>query len=416
MDGLTRAANMSGQEPALLDYVRRLERFCAGRHGVHVRFSRLRPHNRREHQLRVAATGFDRLTRKYESTLFRLSGGDMMLIVKGAPAGEIEESIAQLRFLFSDDPAINTPDGQPDAFIARYDLVSGYKVLLVACEALEEARRTGAVAALAGATGPAQAPDCARPIEPADLARLERAIRDADLTVAMRHQPVMFSVPDQPPVPLFHELYISSADLSRIVMPGCNLTANRWLFQHLTTTLDQRMLALLMRPGAPALDRDFSLNLNVATVLSPAFMQFDREILAVSRGKVLIELQQIDIFADPGSFMFARDFLHDRGYKICLDGVKHLALPLIDRARLGIDFVKFEWGYGLVDDHDGPRGAELRDAAARIGHDRLILCRCDSPEALRVGRAVGISLYQGRYFDGLLQDAKAPAGANAAVA
>src|SRR5262249_34923031 len=157
---------------------------------------------------------------------------------------------------------------------------------------------------------------------------------------------------------------------SRIVVPGCKLTANRWLFQHLTSTLDQRMLSLLMRRQEPALARDFSLNLNVATVLSPEFMQFDREVAALSRGKVIIELQQIDIFAAPGSFLFAREFLKERGYKVCLDGVKHLALPLIDREALGVDFVKFEWGYGLVDDHDGAHGGDLRAAAARIGRDR----------------------------------------------
>ena len=48
----------------------------------------------------------------------------------------------------------------------------------------------------------------------------------------------------------------------------------------------------------------------------------------------------------------------------------------------------------------------LQEAVARIGRDRLILCRCDSPEALRVGRTMGISLYQGRYFDALLEEAR----------
>jgi hypothetical protein len=403
MDGLVRAARAAGQEPALLDYIRRLDRFRKGRRAIHVRFSRLRPQNRLEHQLRIATTSFDRLTRKYESSLFRLHNGDIMLVIKGAAVAEIDGVIAQFRCLFSDDPAVNTPDGQPDAFIDWYDLERDYDRLLQGCQELEEGRRRAATAA----DGTAAPKDGGRRIDPADLVRVERAIRDSDLTVVLRRQPVVFSTPERVPLPVFQELYISTQDLSRIVVPGCNLTANRWLFQHLTTTLDQRMLSLLMRKQEPALAKDFSLNLNVATVLSPEFMQFDREVAAVSSGKVIIELQQIDIFADPGSFLFAREFLRERGYKICLDGVKHLALPLIDREGLGVDFVKFEWGYGLVDDHDGPHGADLRAAAARIGRDRLILCRCDSPEALRVGRSMGLTLYQGRYFDSLLQEAKA---------
>lgn len=409
MDALLRATRLAGQEPALLDYVQRLDRFRKGRRAVHVRFSRLRPHNRLEQQLRIAATSFDRLIRKYESSLFRLHNGDMMLVVKDAAGPEIDAVIAQLRCLFSDDPAVNTPDGEPGAFIAWYDVETGYDRLLEICQALEGARRQAA----SRQDAPADERG-GRPIDPADLARVERAIRDADLTIVLRRQPVVFAPADQAPVPLFQELYISSADLGRIVVPGCNLTANRWLFQHLTGTLDRRMLALLVRRKEPALARDFSLNLNLGTVLSPEFIQFDREVVAASPAKVIIELQQIDIFADPGAFLFARQFLHERGYKVCLDGVKHLALPLIDRAGLGVDFVKFEWGYGLVDDHDGPRGAGLVAAAARIGRDRLILCRCDSPEALRVGREMGITLYQGRYFDSLLQEARATAAAASA--
>ena len=402
MEGLVRAARAAGQEPALLDYVRRLDRFRKGRRAVHVRFSRLRPHNRLDHQLRIAASTFDRLTRKFESSLFRLHNGDIVLVIKGAAIGDIDAVVSQFRCLFSDDPAVNMPDGHPEAFVAWYELEREYEPLLQLCEELEEKRRE---VATAGGWTPARDHD-ARRLDPADLVRLERAIRDSDLTVVMRRQPVVFSSPESAPLPVFQELYISIADLSRIVMPGCNLTANRWLFQHLTAVLDQRMLALLMRRQDAALGRDFSLNLNVATVLSPEFMQFDREVVAVSSGKVIIELQQIDIFADPGSFLFAREFLHERGYKVCLDGVKHLALPLIDREGLGVDFVKFEWGYGLLDDHDGPHGNALRQAAARIGRDRLILCRCDLPEALRVGRSMGITLFQGRYFDTLLQEAK----------
>lgn len=404
MNRLVRMTGASGQEPMLLDYVQRLDRFRKDRRAVHVHFSRLKPQHRGEHQMRIAPMTFEKLTRKHESSVFRLVNSDAVLVVRGATAADIEAVVVQLRGLFSDDPAVNTPDGEANAFITRYNLERDYDRLLAACQAFEEARRNNTIAQSA----PAKAEAASKPIGPEDLAKLKRAIANADLAMVMHRQPVVASVPDKAPLPLFHELYISTADLSRIVTPGVNLTADRWLFQHLTEVLDQRMLSLLVRRRDTALTKDFSLNLNVSTVLSPEFMQFDREIATVAEGKMIIELQQIDIFADPGRYFFAREFLRDRGYKLCLDGVKHLALPLIDREQLGVDFVKFEWGYGLIDDHDGPRGAGLREAAARIGRERLILCRCDSSEALRVGRAMGVTMYQGRYFDGLLRDASEP--------
>jgi EAL domain-containing protein (putative c-di-GMP-specific phosphodiesterase class I) len=243
-------------------------------------------------------------------------------------------------------------------------------------------------------------------VQASDLVKVERALREADLSVVLRRQPVVFSSPSQPPMPLFQELFISSVDLSRIVLPGCSLTADRWLFQHLTEILDQRMLALLRQRREPALAGDFSLNLNVATVLSEDFMTFDREVVAVSGSSVTIELQLIDIFSDPAAYVFARELLRERGYKVCLDGVKHGALPLVDRERLGVDLVKVQWHSSLIDDHAGPLGAELAEASARIGSEHLILCRCDSPKVLQIGRSMGIALYQGRYFDAVLHKMK----------
>ena len=38
---------------------------------------------------------------------------------------------------------------------------------------------------------------------------------------------------------------------------------------------------------------------------------------------------------------------------------------------------------------------------ARAGTDRIVLTRCDSPGALDWGRALGITLFQGRHVDRL---------------
>ena len=97
-----------------------------------------------------------------------------------------------------------------------------------------------------------------------------------------------------------------------------------------------------------------------------------------------------------------RNFLHDRGYRFCLDAVTHLSLPLIDRERLGFDLVKIHWSPDLRDQLDGVQGEVLRQAARTIGQERLILARCDSEFAFEAGHALGISLYQGHMVDHLL--------------
>ena len=73
-----------------------------------------------------------------------------------------------------------------------------------------------------------------------------------------------------------------------------------------------------------------SLNLRLATLLSPEFLKFDHEFRRAAAAPVIVELQLIDIFAELGAYLFIREFVRDRGYPICIDGLHHLHLPPID--------------------------------------------------------------------------------------
>ncbi|HEY5598896.1 MAG TPA: hypothetical protein VIK47_08845, partial [Kiloniellales bacterium] len=114
------------------------------------------------------------------------------------------------------------------------------------------------------------------------------------------------------------------------------------------------------------------------------------------------ELELTDIFADLASYIFARDFLRERGYRFCLDGITHVSLPLIDRDHLGFDLMKIFWSSDLADHLNGAGGETLRQAAHRAGPERLILARCDSELALDVGESLGVTLYQGHLLEEML--------------
>jgi hypothetical protein len=410
--GAWRKESAVGQEKLLLDYVQRLDRFREGRRAVHLHLSRLRAYNRRDHHMRIAGTTFDALLKKFEGGLFRLQNGDMVFVAKGASIADIDEAVLRLRFLFSEDPLLNNPANE-GKFCSWYDLEREYDSFRRAAEAAADAANAGPAdgdsdQAFEGSEG--------EPLDPNHLGQVEKALVSADLSAFVRRQPVCFAPPGMPPQPLFHELYISICDLRQAVLPRYNLTSNRWLFQHLTQVLDLRMLALLMARKDVRQVKDFSLNLNISTVLSPEFLQFDRDMSAEARGTIAIEVQPVDIFADFGAFLFARDFLKDRGYKLCIDGLKHLTLPLMNRDWLGVDLLKFHWGYDLIDDLGGSRSQPLKDVVERIGRERLILSRCDSPDAAKAGAALGIAMYQGRLIDKQLQEAAAAKAPPAKVA
>ena len=146
---------------------------------------------------------------------------------------------------------------------------------------------------------------------------------------------------------------------------------------------------------------EISVNLNVSTLLSPEFMQFDDAVIASMRGSIVIELQKIDIFSDLNAFFFARDFAKDRGYRICIDGLSYDTIDFINREKLGADMVKMIWTDNLEKDHGAKKCAEI---VKRMGTSRIIFCRCDNESAIDFGQKIGVSMFQGRHIEDLIAE------------
>lgn len=387
-------------EEILLEFVTRLERHRAGRLACEIHLGQLRPYHQRPQHLRIARKTLEPLVRKFDAAIYELHNNDLMVVVQGATVADIDTCVLQLRALFAEDPLFTGAQGAPGSarFCTWYDLGRDYEALLARARALIDARR---VALEAGAV-----PSAAVDIAPAQLEQIERAIAQADLANILRRQDVCAIIPGMRPEKIYHELYFSMYYLAQTLLPGHNITADEYLFRYLTRALDRRMLALMARREMYSMLKGASLNLNVRSVSTPDFMEFDKATNLPDRGTLAIELPALDVIGDPAEYFFARDFLKERGYKIVLDGLHPLSLPLLDRDWLGFDFVKLAYTSSLGDELQGTRAAALKAAVARIGRERVVLCRLDDEAGLKAGADLGITLYQGRLVDGLQ-----PAGA-----
>ena len=392
------------QEYLLLDYMQRLGRNIDGRMAVHIHLSRLRPQNRQDHHIRIAAATFEGMVQNYEGQIFTLSNSDLFFICKDAAIEDIDAAIMKVRYLFSEDPLSQGDDEEDLArFCTWYNVTTQHEDLLDLVKQIHLERERKNRLAVTQDRSNVRTRSGKKALDPEQLGKLESVLIRADLSNLMRRQPVCAITPTNPnPQPVFRELYISIADLQQTVLPEFDLASNLWLFQHLTQTLDSRMLSMLIQNDDTSIASSFSINLNVQTILSPPFLNFDSSLKAVARGTVVIELQAIDIFGEMGAYMFARDFMRERGYRICLDGLNHLTLQFIDRDRLGLDLLKLIWTPDMADDVTGTRATELKEHVDRCGRARIILSRCDSDEAVRFGQSLGITMYQGRYVDRLL--------------
>mgnify|MGYP000637741916 CR=1 FL=1 len=237
-------------------------------------------------------------------------------------------------------------------------------------------------------------------LTPEILSRITKALAGTDFANMIRRQSVCVILDDIQPQPMFEEVFVAIADLGETLLPDVSLTATPWLFQDLTETLDKRVLSSVSRHDDGSFTHDFSLNLNVSTILSEDFRNFDYNIRSGMKSSIVLELQPIDIFSDLTSYLLARDYAQNLGYKICIDGVTDKSLRFIDRERLGADLLKLVWTPEL------PEAIEsdplLQDRLRNMGANRAILCRVDDEHALKFGKAYDVCLFQGRYVQNLL--------------
>ncbi len=396
---------LPSQEHLFLDYVHRLEKHKAGRRAVHIHLSGLRPFNRREHHIRIAANNFETLIKALVGQLFVLKGSDLVFIYKGETQPHVETAVQQVRFLFSDDPLLEEEtDGR--SFATWYRVDSDFDEILHLAQGLVDAEqgrpgeggnRPDARTALKARQDPG------KPFTPEMLGRVEAALARADLSNLVRRQSICIVDRNMVPEEVFSELFISIRDLRETLLPGVNLLSNRWLFQHLTETLDKRMLAMLSRTDTITVSGDISFNLNVSTLLSPEFTAFDDQLTAGRRGVMIIEVQVMDIFSDLNAYLFAREFMREKGYRVCLDGLTYHTMSMIDRERVGADLVKLLWHPELVDGGEEMH-EEIRAMVGLAGESRVVLCRVDDREAVHFGQSVGITLFQGRYVETLIAE------------
>jgi hypothetical protein len=407
-----KAGTKGNQEAELAEFVRKLAGDLAGWRAVHVHLSQLQLQNRYRQHLSIAASSFDALLKKLQGAVFVLRNHDLVALVKNATPEQLDDVVMKMRYLFSDDPLTLGDSEGKSRFCNWYILEKDYESLRALTQDMADASaKPLAKPAPPPAAGAAPAPPAssAPPAEAApetafdsaQLAKLEHAATRLDFAKYIRRQSICALVPGSKPEAVYNEIYLSIADIRRATIPGVDITSNRWLFQYFTETLDRNLLRLL-----PELEHKnptpCSINVNVATLLSPFFQAFDARFRALTQKKMVFELQTMDVYADIGGYLFARDFVRERGYRLCLDGLSPLTFPLIQRDQLGLDLEKIVWAPAIDRDTTEERRQVLRRAIIEAGPSRVILCRCDDQRAIDFGHSVGITLFQGRHLDRLL--------------
>lgn len=394
------AAGLAGEKRLLHD-LKRAGAMTRGRWVVQVHLSRLRPHSRPDHALRSAESTFSGLTRQ-GGGFYWLRDSDFVVMCTRAQRDAVRSALVKIKFLFAGDPLIEgmTDPTSDTKLVTWYDLDADYDTVFAKAEALVKGQ--SGLTRTAGRHFRNHAARQERPgaqLTPGILAKIETALAGADLSTHIRRQAVCAVVGRSLPEPVFAEVFVSIANLRDALVPHIDLASDTWLFLRLTQTLDRRVLSMLTRKDDRTLEQGFSINLNVQTILSEDFLRFDDGLAPGTHGAVVLELRAEDVFADLGAYFFARDFVRQRGYRLCIDGLTWRTLPFVDPQRLGVDLVKLLWSDDLPDIIESDEGVLAREALQSTVSGRLILAHCDNQRAIAFGQKYGITLYQGRAID-----------------
>lgn len=389
------------REALLLEYLRHLETRRFGRRLVWLHLSQLEARNRRDQHVRAATSGFLAFEDSGAAQVFVLSDSDV-LVFHDAGAGEsVRGEVESIMYLFGDDALVAGRDGHL-RFATWFDVENDYSgVLLAVREHLMPGLSTDAMETVPARIASRQ--KSGEPLTPGMLERIESGLAGADLSSLVRQQPVCTVSPQLSVSPQFSELFVSITELRDAVLPHADLHSNPWLFRRLTETLDRRVISYLTRAETVFGGGAISVNVNVSTLLSSAFVALDRGVNGASPSSIAFELQAVDIVSDIGSFLFARGFARQKGFRLLLDGLHWRSIAVLRTDRLGLDLVKVLWDPAFA----GRRGdavSALRGLVERDGADRVVLCRVDDERAVEIGHGLGISLFQGRHIDQLLRE------------
>ncbi|HLO78844.1 MAG TPA: hypothetical protein VK196_20495, partial [Magnetospirillum sp.] len=328
-------------ESLLYDAAERVGRIREGRLALHLHLSELLPQNREEAKIRIAFRMFESMVDMFRGQMFLLTNSDIVLICKDARLADLDAIVYKLRALFSKDPLTYTESvGGEDRFATYYQLESDYDPFFLVCgQLLEEAKKRQASARNAPAV---------QPLDARNLNRVLEAIGASDIAGVVRRQACVRFTDKMLAEVAFQEFFMSIADLQKALAPDVNILSNRWLFQHLSQVLDLRVLSVLQDAGFRRLPTAFSVNLNIATINTAAFQNFEAAIRG--RAGLVVEFQLVDIFNNLDAFFLARDTLRRHGHKTVLDGMSPITLQFIDAELYETDFVKVNWSGDMADD------------------------------------------------------------------
>ena len=393
------------KEARLLDILQRIRASASGYFAVHLHLSELRPSHRQPHFIRMAHRSIDSLVTKEDVQAFYLHNDDAILLCRNVQVDDVDDTVFRVRAIFHEDPLTQTEDGSADdRFSTWYDLAQQNDFKSLEDDAIELAKKAAKAESKKSEASSGRAARLmeGEPLEPEMLTAINQKLLEVRIGDLVRRQPAVIVGGKGKSKLAFREHFIAMEELRKRIAPKINIFASNWLFQYLSETIDMRILEVMARLDYAQQESPISINLNIPTITARSFQNFHL-VVGKNTKNVVIELQIIDIFSNIYAFNQARDWLHEHGYRVLIDGLNPLGLHFFDPSVLGADFIKITWGPEISGGVGQEQTEKIKEVVSRMPDGGTVLARVDTEEGISWGLQQGIRCFQGHFTDKVVE-------------
>jgi len=366
--------------------------------------------NRRRENYNVIFHAIREMVQRAEGTIYSLANFDIVFMFRVDNPQQFESIVTELdELLRRHSVATGMPDENIEEACSWYSFETQFNDFYDYAKASLEDQKTQQEARLralqrAGGAAVQAGPmfgQAFQPLHPAVLGQMEDAFAKADAKTLLKNQAVAIALTASQLRPIFREYHFAVNEVRNLLQPRVNMRGSRGLFQMMTRGFDNRLLRALSEGMLNKAAGNISINLNVDTILSDRFREFDQRIGAfLPKGNIIVEIARYDVFSDFEAYNRAIDTLQKAGYRSLLDGLTPDTLTFFRRAELRADLVKM---FFFKDHAEDWRMKGLAAMLAEADINRIIMGRCETPMAFELGQAVGIRMFQGWHVDALMR-------------
>lgn len=346
----------------------------------------------REH-VNIAANILKDSMKSSKGDIYVFNDGDIIVVNSCGNLKEIQESVYQIKYLFSDDPVVAN-DNDHDNLCKVYDSLHDWDTFIRICE-----RK---VAECANDNMILKSKYRNEPLLKIISNQIEDCLYDLNWEKLIKS----YSIATNPRFSKFgtiiNHICYDKSHLKALMSQSAEMMDNPYLLSFIEEYIQLRILIKVLHLVSKHPKNVFLWEISINTLKSEEFELFDQALSFDQKRNLIINIHVGEIFSDLVEYYEIIDKITAAGYRVCIYGLDNVSFLQIDRSLLNADLLMLKWESSIKKQSYGDLHNELKNKIQICGSSRVILSQCISAKSLDIGSSLGINLYEGEYIERFL--------------